>query len=401
MPISDELLTAIEHYLDHSATAEETQLVNSWYHSFNDRKLIINTHEQNLKSKIDAMIRARLAETTGIKRITETPVHKIDLSPIRKWAVAAIILIVSGLVFYTYKMRTADSLNALAHDIGPGRNVARLTLANGRKIILSDAQEGKLAEESGVRISKAGNGQIIYTIVNEHKGAKDHRPEMNTIETPKGGQYQVNLPDGSRVWLNAASSLRYPSRFSAEERKVELSGEAYFEIAKVFKGKDTGKADKERERLPFVVKTASQLVEVLGTHFNINSYGDETAVKTTLLEGSVKVKPLTFNNAQFLKPGQQAVLEGGSLKIKEADLSAEMAWKNGEFVFASNDFHAEMRKVARWYNVDIVYDDSAPADFNLGGFISRSKNISAVLKLIELTGKVHFKIEGRRILVTK
>lgn len=393
MPVSEDLLKAIENYLNHSATAAEMQQVDDWYHSFDDSKLVIPTEEKDLKNKIDTMLRSRLAKSTGVQSIVEVEHPPIKSRPLIKWAAAAALLIVSGAALYMYQVRKSDSALQFS-SIRPGTDIAKLTLSDGREIILSDAGKGQLAEESGVSISKNSEGQLIYSIVDQPEGLQNGQSQMNKIETPNGGKYQVNLPDGTKIWLNAASTLRYPSRFTGNERRVELSGEAYFEVAKVML-KDS------KKRMPFIVKTDQQVVEVLGTHFNINSYSDDAAVKTTLLEGSVKVRQVSAKEGKLLKPGQQSILETGSLSVKEADLAAEMAWKNGEFSFTSNDFRAEMRKVARWYDVEIIYDASAPKDFELGGFISRKKDISAILQLIELTGKVHFKVEGRRILITK
>lgn len=394
MRISGELLEAIDHYLNGTATSEENQLVNNWYHSFDDSEVIIHTEEQNLKNKIDALIRTRLAETTCVSAIAEIPAAPIRRKLFNSWAAAAAILLVCGTVLYFSLVKNTSSSNErFANDVTAGKNIAVLTLANGQKIVLSDSLNGQLAKQSGISISKTEDGQLVYTVIDE-EGNASGQPEMNTIETPKGGKYIVNLPDGTKIWLNAASQLTFPAQFTGNERRVELSGEAYFEVAKVM-NKNTS------ERTAFVVKTDKQEVEVLGTHFNINSYADENAVKTTLLEGSVKVLSLVSQDTQLLKPGQQSILETGALKVRPADIAVEMAWKNGEFIFASNDFRSEMRKVARWYDVEVVYDESVPKDFELGGFISREKNLSAVLKLIELTGNVHFKIEGRRVLVTK
>lgn len=394
MRISGELPEAIDHYLNGTATSEENQLVNNWYHSFDDSEVIIHTEEQNLKNKIDALIRSKLAETTGVSTIAEIPIAPIRRKLFSSWAVAAAILIVCGTVLYfSFVKNTSSSNQHFANDVTAGKNIAVLTLANGQKIVLSDSLKGQLAKQSGISISKTEDGQLVYTVIDE-EGNASGQSEMNTIETPKGGKYRINLPDGTKIWLNAASRLTFPAQFTGNERRVELSGEAYFEVAKVM-NKNTS------ERTAFVVKTDKQEVEVLGTHFNINSYADESAVKTTLLEGSVKVLSLASQDTQLLKPGQQSILETGTLKVRPADIAVEMAWKNGEFIFASNDFRSEMRKVARWYDIEVVYDESVPKDFELGGFISREKNLSAVLKLIELTGNVHFKIEGRRVLVTK
>ncbi|MDB5121829.1 MAG: Anti-sigma factor [Sphingobacteriales bacterium] len=385
MPISQELFEAIESYINQCATEQEIELVNEWYHSFDDREVVIYSKESNLKHKVDLMIRERLAKTTGLSHFAQVPGKTIQMRESIKWVAAAVVLLVSAFSLYFYK--TNQDVSPTANDISPAKNVAQLTLANGRKILLSDAVKGKLDEEAGVRIEKTENGQLVYTVIGSNNSGENNEA-FNTIETPRGGKYKVNLPDGTQVWLNAASSLKYPTRFTGNLRTVELDGEAYFEVAH----------DKAH---PFKVITDKQIVEVLGTHFNLNSYADESSVKTTLLEGSVKVLELKTKQTQLLKPGEQAVLETGSLEVKQADLSLEMAWKNGEFIFSSNDFRAEMRKISRWYDVDIVYSPDAPDDFQLGGFVSRSKNISEVLDLIELTGKVHFKVEGRRVLVTK
>jgi transmembrane sensor len=389
MTISEELATAIENYLGGNATEGERQLVDTWYHSFDDRKLEITTHERGLKKKIDMMIRARLAETTGVRSIIEVPVVRLNVTNVKRWTAVAAIFIAFTVAIYFYIFKNASTEpGKYTADIAPARNTAILTLGNGHKIILSDKKKGQLVSEAGVSITKTSDGQLVYTVI-PSKGSLNAEELANTIETPKGGKYQVSLPDGTRVWLNSASSLRYPLRFNDKQRKVELDGEAYFEVAKL-------------RHLPFLVVTKKQTVEVLGTHFNINSYSDENSVKTTLLEGSVRVSSSGAKHAEsILKPGQQSVLQSDELKVKEADLTVEMAWKNGEFIFTNNDFRAEMRKVARWYDVDVVYDDSAPMDVDLDGFISREKNISALLTLIELTGKVHFKIQGRRIVVTK
>jgi len=337
------------------------------------------------------MIRSRLAQTTGVRRILETPVHGFKTRSIRRWAAASVMLMASAGTVYFYSFRNDLKQSQLHENIAPAKSLAILTLADGHRIILSDEKKGKLASEPGVNITKADDGKLVYSLVSNQKVGLG--PALiNLIEIPRGGKYLVHLPDGTKVWLNSASSLRYPSRFTGKQRRVELSGEAYFEVAKV--------------RLPFLVITKKQTIEVLGTHFNVNSYADEGSVKTTLLEGSVHVVPMkgqtvARNGDVMLKPGEQSVLQGGILKVRAADIGLEMAWKNGEFIFTNNDFRAEMRKIGRWYDVDIVYDDSAPEHVDLDGFVSSEKNISAVLKLIALTGKVHFKMEGRRVIVTK
>jgi len=266
-----------------------------------------------------------------------------------------------------------------------------LTLANGKQIYISDAAAGNIAEEAGVSISKTADGQITYHV----KAGETGRTQYNTLQTRNGQQTQIILPDNSKVWLNAGSLIKYPSSFAAlKDRKVELMGEAYFEVAK----------DKNH---PFIVKTALQEVQVLGTHFNINSYPDEPKLITTLLEGSVKVNYGKYD--LMLKPGQQSVLKlnqaagitPSDMKISQADIAEAMAWKNGFFRFEEEPLESVMRKVARWYNVEVTYAPGVPKNILLGGFISRNKNISAVLEMMTRTEDVRFKMEGNKVTVLK
>ncbi|WP_167459410.1 FecR family protein [Pedobacter jejuensis] len=320
---------------------------------------------------------------TVIWETKEAP-HKSHL--IKKISIAASIAACFGIGVYFYQQSAKPTVNTKVaqNDIAPGKNTATLTLANGRRIILSDANKGVLAKEAGVNITKTASGQIVYE-VKESSGDKN---TINTLTTAKGETYQVRLPDGTDVWLNAASSLKYPASFaSVAQRRVTLTGEAYFQVAK----------DKQH---PFIVKTDKQEVKVLGTHFNVNSYADEPATKTTLLEGSVQVTGL-HNERKVLKPGDQSLLTTNSIEIYDADTEEAVAWKNNEFMFGNDDFRTTMRKVARWYNIEVVYEASAPINLQLGGFSSRSRNISTVLKMMAKTGEVHFRVEGQKVYVSK
>lgn len=303
-----------------------------------------------------------------------------------KWVVAASIAIVVMFGSYFYYNNDKQSTDAVAYeqDIAPGKNVATLTLANGQKILVNNALSGNIAMQSGVKISKTPDGQIVYEIMDN--GAKNSG--YNTLSTSRGEQTQLRLPDGTLVFLNAASSLKYPVSFVEKgKRQVFLTGEGYFEVAK--------------DRLhPFIVKTARQEVRVLGTHFNINAYEDEAATKTTLLEGSVLIS--NSNHSQkVLKPGEQSVLSAGLIQVAPADVEEVTDWKNGEFIFGGDDFRTVMRKIGRWYNIEVIYEPSAPVNLQLGGFSSRSRNISTVLKMIAKTGEVHFRIEGQKVFVSK
>ncbi len=307
----------------------------------------------------------------------------------RNWyslmAAAAVLIFISlGIMLYSQKGegQPKQLIKAeVVQDVLPGGNKAFLTLANGTKLSLTDANDGELAKQAGISIIKTEDGQLVYNISGAGK-AENAAPLFNTIETPRGGQYQINLPDGSRIWLNAASSLRYPVVFAGNERQVELRGEAYFEIA-------------ENKARPFKVISNNQVVEVLGTHFNINSYADEGSVKTTLLEGSVKIR--SGNKSVMLRPGQQASVNT-AIVVTEADVYESVAWKNGKTQFSNADIKTIMRMLSRWYDVEVEYQGEMIGT-GFGGSVSRSKNISEILKLLELTGDVHFKIEGRRVTV--
>lgn len=309
-----------------------------------------------------------------------------------RYAVAAASLVlISFAGYYFYKGQPSihpTPRMANAGNITPGSNKAVLTLADGSKIALSDAANGKLAEQAGIRITKTADGQLVYEIVKP--GAGSNAPAYNMVETPKGGQHQIVLQDGSKIWLNAASSLTFPSTFEgAASRMVALHGEAYFEITK-----DT--------RHPFIVKTTLQEVKVLGTHFNINSYPEESTTRTTLLEGAVSVTATNIagNAPLLLKPGQQAVVNGANIHVVPVDTEEETAWKNGRFSFNGEDFSSVMRMIARWYDVDITYEYD-PGVLHIGGEVSRNRSLADVLKMLEVTGDVKFKINGRMITVTK
>lgn len=300
-----------------------------------------------------------------------------------KLIAAASIVLVAGVGFYFYNTnKKAEQQSVYANDIDPGKNGATLTLADGKKILINDVGAGNIASQSGVRISKTADGQIIYEITGSNSG----KTEYNTLTTTRGEQTQVRLPDGSLVFLNAVSSLKFPTSFAKlKERSVEILGEGYFEIAK----------DKVH---PFIVKNEKQQIEVLGTHFNVNAYHDEPSVKTTLLEGSIKIS--TAQNASVLKPGEQAVNSNENLAIGNVDVDKAVAWKNAKFVFDDENIESVMRKLSRWYNVEVVYQDNV-SNRTFTGSISRYDKISKILDKITYIEAVHFKVEGRRITVMK
>ncbi|AMQ01839.1 FecR protein [Pedobacter cryoconitis] len=305
--------------------------------------------------------------------------HKYRKSVVYMAAAASLALIISVGLYFNQQRPLAKSIQpeAYTNDIPAGSNKAYLTLANGKKLALTSSANGTLAEEAGIKITKTADGQLVYTVANQ--GGKK-AAGYNSIETPRGGQYQLNLPDGTKIWLNSASSLKYPVSFAAlKERRVELSGEAYFEVAK----------DKIH---PFIVKSGRQQIQVLGTHFDVNAYPDEQLIKTTLLEGSVKL-----NEQVVLKPGEQSLLTGEKFSVKEVNVNDAIDWKNGEFVFTNESLTSILKKVSRWYDVEIKYIHNPVNMPTFTGSVSRSENISGVLKMLEETSNVRFSIEGRQI----
>jgi ferric-dicitrate binding protein FerR (iron transport regulator) len=307
---------------------------------------------------------------------------------VRAWqsaAAAILILLTAGIYYYqipSEPVLVKTEIPRFKNDILPGNNKAILTLDDGSKIDLDDAKTGILASESNIDIKKTGAGELEY--IEGTQIAKTVK--YNILSTPMGGEYKLVLPDGSKVWLNSGSTLRFPTAFIGSERIVELKGEAYFEIAK-------------NTKMPFLVRTNNAMdIKVLGTQFNVMAYDDEKNINTTLIEGSVEV--LKGSGKTMLKPGQEAILNKGSgnIKVAPADLEQAIAWKNGYFIFYNENIESIMRKVSRWYNVDIVYQGNL-SNKDFVGTISRNKNVSELLKMLELTGAIHFSIDGRRITV--
>ncbi|MBB6498771.1 FecR family protein [Pedobacter cryoconitis] len=391
-----EALILLDKYNSGTATANEIKLLENWYSAESLRQKLSDAEADfgHLKEEIweGTLQRANLKEEVVIFRET-VPFYS------KRWyrlSVAAALLVAgSGYLLIRYHFANGPSNPMeMADHISGGKNKATLTLASGQKIILSDAVQGKLAEEQGINIIKTENGEIIYRIT-EKSGNYIGNSGYNTISTAAGENYQVILPDGSKIKLNAISSLKYPASFSsAAERSVELKGEAYFEVAK----------DKYH---PFKVKTHSQEVEVLGTHFDINSYTDNVGTKTTLLEGSVKVSPLGFANGQdrtalasfavLLKPGQQAVQKANSFTILPADTEEVVAWTEGFFYFHSSSLEDVLKEAAKWYDLEIVYKGKIPAD-RFTGKIPKSVSLGKFIKMLQLSD-IKFSIEGRKMII--
>lgn len=367
----------LDQYKAGLCTEEEIAFIESWYLVYQEGTL----HE-------DLSLADREADLNELQAALslEYPKPQVRLWP-KLLATAAAILIVFGAGLYFYMDKNNPTVPVYANDIpSKGKNTATLTLANGEKIELSEARIGKLADQAGIRISKTKDGQLIYELSDEANAATD---KWNTLSTAKGETYMVRLPDGTKVWLNNASALKYPATFSnLKKRNVELNGEAYFEVAK-------------DQLHPFVVKTAEQEVEVLGTHFNINSYTDENSTRTTLLEGAVKVSLVNGMLSKVIKPGEEVLNIQQQLQVRPVNLKDAVAWKSGYFRFNNENLESIMRQVSRWYDVEVVYEGNRNelAALTFWGIVSKEKNVSEVLKMIERAEKVKFKINGRTITV--
>jgi len=396
------LTLLIMKHLKDELLPDEKQELQQWIYVSEENQLLFNQltdpdtlqaemqefHEArtNIKDKIDLQL-AEINKSAETK-VVSLPAFSEHRSNRRAWiyAAASIFLLLSaGSYWWVHRsptsapLPTPPTVSSFKNDIPPGGNTAILTLGNGSTLLLNDTKIGAITQQGNSQLTKLTNGQIAYKRLNN----TSTETLYNTISTPRGGQYQVTLPDGSKVWLNAASSLRFPTSFSGPQRTVDVTGEAYFEIAR-------------NKAQPFIVKTGDLSVAVMGTSFNIMSYQEEKSIRTTLLSGSVRVNRNT--ESILLTPGQQAQVTAGQLRIQPSiDMEEVVAWKDGLFKFNSADIETVMRSIARWYSVDIKYQGPKAAN-RLTALIKRDSYVSDVLQILETSG-YHFKIEGKTITV--
>jgi transmembrane sensor len=405
----------LKRFRSGECTDVEKQLVEAWYAE------LINTGEleweEGEKESIQAAGENWLLQNMNDDELTYAPVRRMRTATKAWWAAAAILVLITGAAYYLYNKQQATAVakkeDTLKNDVAPGSNKAVLTLANGTTIVLDDASNGVVAQEGNSKVLKPEDGQLLYE---QEENSEQGPLAYNTLATPRSGQYQLILPDGSKVWLNSESSIHYPIAFAENERRVQITGEAYFEVAKLKLGSG--------ERVPFIVEKGDMQVEVLGTHFNVNAYNDESAIKTTLLEGKVKVvnRESAFAKASadksangkrekpneisvVLKPGEQAVMAKANrsgndrIKINKADVDNVVAWKNGLFHFESADIKTVMRQLARWYDVEVVYEGTTVKNDPLFVEVSRNTRLSDVLKVLQESGSAKFTIQGKKIVV--
>lgn len=372
----DALKQLAEKILKGEASLEELALYNQWFESFQNAGDMTIEDPELKKARLLGRIQKDLGHT-----------NRVRIRNIISVAASVLILIGAGSYYffnnYHHKVDAIQKTDMANLDIAPGGNHATLTLAGGKTIVLDQTGNGSIATQAGSNIVKQQNGLITYLNNTAKSGIT---PALNRLSTPRGGQYRLVLSDGTKVWLNAASSIRFPSSFSGNERVVEISGEAYFEVV-------------HNAMHPFKVITRGQTVEDLGTRFDINAYEDNPAVVTTLAEGKASVR--MRGKPVLLKPGQQAVTHTGTnnIQVQAADIGLALAWKNGYFQFDRADLHTVLQELARWYDVTINYGNN-PSKFAFSGKIHRDINLSEALEILKYTG-VRFTIQGRTIIVNQ
>ena len=348
----------LEKYRRGTCSKEEQLLVEQWYEQFGSGDLYMNEH----------IVEVHMDEVWArLKKENSKSIAQRLWMPAKIAASIILILSIATYFFLKYVRDDQQDTELSFSQVQPGGNKATLTLSDGTVIALEEIKAGVIKEMDEVKISKASGGIITYDI-KDSGSSTQNKTQLNVIKTPKGGQYQVRLPDGTSVMLNAASSLKYPAVFTGKERVVELTGEAYFDVS-------------PNRNMPFIVKSTGQQVKVLGTHFNINAYEDEAGIVTTLEEGVVSI----FGGGEVvtIKPGQQTFLQADkSLRVAEANLKTALAWKNNKMTFKNTGIAEIMRQISRWYNIKVEYQGAIPED-TITGTISRSSDLSSVLKMFQ------------------
>jgi len=371
------LLTLLKKYNEGKASKTEEDVINRYYELFDALPNEVNEKDLDTKNEMHEKLMQNIQQ--------EYPIIKKKFT---YWHIAASILAVVFSVYaiwyFNLKQQTFPQETVKASlDIPPGGKRAQLILGGNKTITLDGKKNGLLAMQNKVQVIKTTDGSINFKAVERER--KNQTSRQNQLITPPGGKYMLTLADGTRVWLNASSRLSFPSFFTGNQRLVELEGEAYFEVA-------------QNKSQPFLVKAKGTNVEVLGTAFNMMAYLDEANTKTTLIEGAVRVN--YKNVSKQLKPGLQAITNSFEpIRVVTADMKDALSWKDGYFYFKDEPLISIMRKLQRWYNIEVIYHPKANKHQTFGGMISSNNYISNILSIMELTDNVHFKIEGRRVMV--
>lgn len=384
----DRLQYLLERHRQHQCSQSEEEELNNWFHTNNPGRGRIDSWleeaggTEKLTADLYADLTSRLQQPAKVRSITWL------------YRVAAASVILAALVFFFYpkqKERNDDNLSKteqgpvqpLNNPIKPGGNKAILKLANGQEIVLTDSVDVHIAMQNNTEVKQVRGGSIAYNVTNDQ--ATDKEPVYNTLTTPRGGKYTLTLADGTEVTLDAASSITYPVAFTGKERRVEITGQAYFEVV-------------HNEAQPFRVFAKGQLVEDLGTAFNVNAYNDDPFIKVTLAEGKCAIQNAAKRVA--LIPGQQAMVRDGeeTISVRQVNVEETVAWKNGWFVFHHESIQNVMKLAARWYDIEVAYEGGT-INKQFGGNISRYRDISELLQNLKLTGGIKYRIEGRKVIL--
>ncbi|MDQ6479420.1 FecR domain-containing protein [Dyadobacter sp. LHD-138] len=380
----------ISRYLRGDLTAAERVWLDQWLKEDIRNQQLLDALENEATVSNDLLFFASIDQTAAWQKINRRIRDSDERSNqnffARYWKYAAASVVVGllsyGMLRNTYKVDRLGGValkkTMLENDIPPGKDKATLTLSDGKVITLETIKDGTSIEQDGIKMTKK-DGKVYYQVL---AGGDTKNIHYNTIKTPVGGQYTIILPDGSQVWLNASSSLHFPTVFAGNTRKVDLIGECYFEIAR------------DRTK-PFIVQAGKTQVEVLGTHFNVMAYADEGNTKTTLVEGAVKVGNET--SSKTITPGQQASV-GAKIDVQSVNTEEAIAWKNGFFQFENQDLGTILRQLTRWYNVEIANEDQIP-DSHFTAVIPRNITLSHVLQMLEMSGELEFEVVENKITI--
>lgn len=371
----------LSKYLDNKATPEEITFIEKYYQHFEDNAELTDALPEGETDQIQSRILDNLKKEM-FRSSKKTAFIRF------RWitrAAAIFIFLVSGIIYFQVNNNQEQPASAVKskqpapHDILPGTHKAIITLGDGSTVLLDDSATGIIAKQGNTQVVKRSSGEIVY------KSSKNSdKPYINTMTTPRGGRYQLTLSDGTKVWMNSASSITYPASFTEPERRVKITGEVYFEVSK-----------KDKQPFHVVINDETEIL-VLGTHFNVNTYADNEAIAATLLEGSVRI--IKGSEAQILKPGQQAELKNNTISIRSGvDTNQVMAWKNGYFSFNNTGLEIIMKQLARWYDVNIIYNGKTP-QMKFWGGIRMNSTLSQVLQILE-ESRVKFRVEDKNIIV--
>lgn len=378
-------------HLDGSITAEEREVLNNWMAANPENRGIAEEWMagNKLKMRVQCVVSKPNVWATVAKHLENSKSHSRNTRRVigRFVRIAAVFIGIAAVTLLWWRSRELPGKCTVVatNKLQPGSSKATLTLANGKIIKLDSSSSGSVSDENGITVFDLSAGMLAYR---QGSGKNDAATGLNTLSTPNGGQYRILLPDGSKVWLNSASSLKFPVAFTGSDRSVQLTGEAYFDIAPI-------------RSKPFSVAVNGIDVQVLGTEFNIMAYPEEGPVKTTLINGGVRVSGHTAGVASSLtlQPGQQAMLQDSWL-ISTPDLKEVLAWKEGEFRFKNTPIKVIMRQFARWYDMEVSYEGAVP-DFGFTGVISKKQYPDQLLESLEASGEVHFQIKGNKVIVRR